>query len=102
MEGVCSELFTQEKTGKEMCMNIQIGDYEVDSVILYLGSYVNIMRRDTWKNVGIPMMRWSPVQLRLANQARVTPIGRFLHLAVEVEGMKTYVDFDVIEVVDGK
>ena len=29
------------------------------------------------------------------------PIGRVLHLAVEVEGMNTYVDFDVIEVVDG-
>ena len=28
-------------------------------------------------------------------------IGRFLHLVVEVEGVRTYDDFDVIEVVDG-
>ena len=51
--------------------------------------------------MGIPTMSWSSVLLRLANQARVTSIGRVPHLAVEVEGMKTYVDFDVIEVVDG-
>ena len=47
------------------------------------------------------MVSWSTVQLWLAFQARVTPIGRVLHLAVEVEGMKTYANFDVIEVVDG-
>ena len=51
--------------------------------------------------MGSPMQSWSPVQVWLANQARVTPIGRVPHHAVEVEGMKTYSDFDVIEVVDG-
>ena len=30
------------------------------------------------------------------------PIGQVPHLTVEVEGMKTYADFDVIDVVDGK
>ena len=29
------------------------------------------------------------------------PIGWVSHLVVEVEGMKTYADLDVIEVVDG-
>ena len=47
------------------------------------------------------MLSWSPVQLRLANQARVMLFGRVLYLDVEVEGMKTYANFDVIEVVDG-
>ena len=31
----------------------------------------------------------------------MTSIGHVLHLAVEIEGMNTYVEFDVIEVVDG-
>ena len=35
----------KKKTGKEMRMNIQIGDYEVDSVIFYLGSDINILRK---------------------------------------------------------
>ena len=41
---------------KEMRMNIQIGDYEVDSFILYLGSDVNILTRQSWNNMGIPML----------------------------------------------
>ena len=84
-----------------MHMNIQIGDYEVDFVILDLGSDVNILKRQTWKDMGSPMLSWCLVQLWLANHARVTPIDWVPHLAVEVQGMKTYVDFDVIEVVDG-
>ena len=50
--------------------------------------------------MGIPTLNWSPVQLRLDNQARVTTIGRVPYLVVEVEGMNTYVNFDVIEFVD--
>ena len=37
----------KRKTGKEMRMNIQIGDYEVDMVILDLGSDVNILTKQT-------------------------------------------------------
>ena len=65
----------KKKTGKEMRMNIQIGDYEVDSIILYLGSYVNILTRKTWKNMGSLNLAWPPIQLRIANQAKVTLIG---------------------------
>ena len=45
-------------------------------------------------------MVWSLVQLQLENKARVSSIGRVSHLLVEVEGLKTYVDFDVIEIID--
>ena len=83
-------------------MKIQIGNYEVDSIILDMGSYVNILKKLTWKNMGRPTLGWSPMQLRLANQAKVQPIEHISHLVVDVEGMKTYVDFDVIEVLDGE
>ena len=58
-------------TSKEIRMNIQIGDYEVDSVILDLGSDVNILTKYTWKFMGNPTLGWSLVQLRLVNQAKV-------------------------------
>ena len=80
-------------------MNIQIGDYEVDSVILDLGSDVNVLTKKTWKLMGKPTLGWSLVQLCLANQAKVHPIGRVSNLAVDIEGMKACVEFDVIEVV---
>ena len=37
----------KRKTGKEMRMNIQIGYYEVDLIILDLGSDVNILTKQT-------------------------------------------------------
>ena len=55
------------KTGKEMRMNIQIGDYEVDSSILDLGSDVNILTKKTWQLMGKQTLGWSSMQLRLAN-----------------------------------
>ena len=81
-------------------MNIQIGDYEVDSVILALGSDVNILTKQTWKLMGKPTLGWSPVQLQLANQEKVQPIGRVSNLVVDIEGMKAHANFNVIEVVE--
>ena len=48
------------------------------------------------------MLGWSPVQLRLANQAKVQPIGWVMKLVINVEGMRTHTDFDVIEVINGE
>ena len=81
-------------------MNIYIGYYEVDSVILDLGSDVNILTKKTWQSMGKPMLGWSPMQLRLANQVKVQPIGRVSSLVVDIEGMQTRADFDVIEVIE--
>ena len=49
--------------------------------------------------MGKTTLGWSPVQLRLANQAKVQPIGHVSNLVIDIEGMKTYADFDVIEVI---
>ena len=42
------------------------------------------------------------MQLRLANQAKVQPIGQVMNLVVDVEGMRKRVEFYVIEVVNGE
>ena len=47
--------------GKERHMNIQIGVYDVDSVILGLGSDVSILTKKTWKNMGRLTLGWSPM-----------------------------------------
>ena len=80
-------------------MNIQIGDYEVDWVILDLGSNVNILTKQTWQLMGKPTLGWSSVQLRLENQEKVQPIAHVSNMVVDIEGMKMHADFDVIEVV---
>ena len=42
------------------------------------------------------------MQLFLANQDKVQPIRPVSNLVIDVEGMKTYADFDVFEVVNGE
>ena len=34
-------------TGREMCLTAQIGDYEIDQVILDLGSNANVLPKQT-------------------------------------------------------
>ena len=51
----------KRKIGKEMRMNIQIRDYEVDFVILDLRSYVNILTKKTWNLMGKLTLGWFPV-----------------------------------------
>ena len=51
----------KRKTGKKMRINIQIKDYEVDSVFLDLGSNVNILTKQTWQLIGKPTLGCSLV-----------------------------------------
>ena len=50
--------------------------------------------------MGKPRLDWSPIQLRLSNQAKVLPIGRLSNVPVDVEGLHTFADFEVINIVD--
>ena len=72
----------------------------MDYIILDLGSYVNILTRQTRQSKGKPQLDWSPIQLRVANQSKVLSIGRLTQVPVEVENLRTYADFEVIDIVD--
>ena len=50
--------------------------------------------------MGKPTLAWSPIQLRLANQQRIVPLGRFLSVQIDIAGVSTVVEFEVIEIVD--
>ena len=39
------------KTCRELRMTAQIGDYDMDYIILYLGSVVNILKIKTWESM---------------------------------------------------
>ena len=81
-------------------MTAQIGDYDMDYIILDLGSDVNILTCQTWEIMGKPPLEWSPIQLRLANQAKVIPVGRLGQAQVDIEGLHTFAYFEVIDIVD--
>src|SRR5882757_2788738 len=65
------------RTGREMRLHAQIGDYDMTDIILDLGSEVNVLTKQTWEQMGKPMLEWSPIHLRLANQQNIVPLGRF-------------------------
>jgi hypothetical protein len=44
----------KRRTNKELHLNSQIGDYDIDYVVLELGSKVNVMMKQTWALVGNP------------------------------------------------
>ena len=51
--------------------------------------------------MGEPTLGYSPVQLKLANQHRILPIGRLKGVTVDLDGVHTKAYFEVIEIVDG-
>jgi hypothetical protein len=81
-------------------LNAQIGEYDIDYVVLDLGSEVNFMTKQTWALMGKPKLIYSPIRLRMDNQQVVSPFGRLEHVIVDTDGLRMFADFEVIEIVD--
>jgi hypothetical protein len=69
-------------------------------IILDLGSEVNVLPKNTWQCMGDPTLGYSPVQMKLADQHRVLPIRRLEGVTVDLDGVCTKEDLEVIEIVD--
>ena len=85
-----------------MRLTVHIGDYEMDQVIFYLSLDANILPKQTWEHIGKPPLQWSPIQLRMANQQKILPMGRLQGITVDLDGASTRTNFEVIEIVDEK
>jgi hypothetical protein len=51
--------------------------------------------------MGKPNLIWSPIQLTLANQHKIVTIGRLLGVKVNIDGVLSIVDFELIEILYG-
>jgi hypothetical protein len=87
---------------KELNLNAQIGEYDIEYVVLDLGSEVNVMTKKTWALMGKPKLIYSPIILRMANQQAVNPFGILEHVPVDIDGVRTFSYFEVIEIVDDR
>jgi hypothetical protein len=58
------------------------------------------MMKKTWELMRKSKLIYSPIRLRMANQQAVSPFGRLEHVAVDIDGVRTFIDFEVIEIVD--
>jgi len=48
--------WSKKRIDREMQLTLQIGDFEMDQVILDLGSDANILSKKTWERMGKPML----------------------------------------------
>ena len=69
-------------------------------MVLDLGSKFNVMMKQTWALMEKPKLIYSPIRLRMANQQAISPFGRLEHVLVDIDGVRTFGDFEVIEIVD--
>jgi hypothetical protein len=65
----------KRRKNKELHLNSQIGEYDIDYVVLDLGSEVNVMTKQTWAMMGKTNLIYSPIRLRMANQQAIIPFG---------------------------
>jgi hypothetical protein len=97
---VVNQVLHKKRTNNEFILSVQIGDYDMDQVILDLGSNVNVFLKKTWEMMGKPKLIWSPVRLILANHHKIVPIGRLLRVPMNIYRVHNVADFKVIEIVD--
>jgi hypothetical protein len=95
-----NQLHIRRRTSREFRLNANIGEFNMGDIILDLGSEVNVLPKKTWKCMGEPTLVYSTIQLKLANQHRVLPIVRLKGVTVDLDGVHTKEDFEVIEIVD--
>ena len=50
--------------------------------------------------MGEPKLEWSTIQLCMANQQKVIPLGRLSKIVVDIAGVKVQADFEVIQIVE--
>jgi hypothetical protein len=55
-----NQVLHKKRTSGEFILSAQIEDYEMDQVILDLGSDVNVLLKKTWEMMGKPNLILSP------------------------------------------
>jgi hypothetical protein len=96
-----NHLHTRRRTSREFRLTFNIGDFKMGDIILDLGSEVNVLPKKAYQCMGEPTLGYSNVQLKLASQHRVLPMGRLNGVTIDLDGVRTKIDFEVIEIVDG-
>jgi argininosuccinate synthase len=95
-----NQVLRRKRINEEFRFSAQIGEYDVDNVILDLGSDANVLPKKMWELMGKPTLIWSVIQLGLANQHKIVSIGCLIGVPVNIDGVCNVANFEVIEIVD--
>jgi hypothetical protein len=97
---IVNHVHRKTRTNREFRLNTNIVYFNMGDIILDLGYEVNVLPKKTWECIGEPTLGYSPIQLKLANQHRVIPIGRLKCTPMDLDGVFTMEYFEVIDIVD--
>jgi len=86
----------KKRTLQEFRINAQIGEYDIDNIVLVLGSDVNVIPKIIWELMGKPKLLWSPIALKMVNQQKIIPFSRLESVWIDIEGVKSTATFVVI------
>lgn len=59
--GVMNRVAHRKRTNKEFRFGLQIGECEMDNIVLNLGSDINILLKSTWEMMKKLKVTWSPL-----------------------------------------
>jgi len=88
------------RTRCDMRLIAQVGEYEMDQIILDMESDENVFPKDSWGKMGRLALQWSLIQLRMENQQNIIPMGKLHGVTVDIEGVSALAKFEVIDIVD--
>lgn len=63
-----NQVSKKPRISHEFRINAQIGDYDIENIVIDLGSDVNVMPKKTWEIMGKPKLLWSSIALKMENQ----------------------------------
>jgi hypothetical protein len=89
-------------TGREFKITAQLDEFDIEDLMLDIGSDVNVLPEKTWEDLGKPQLTYSPIQLRMSNKYCIFPIGILENVEIYVARVKIVVDFEVIKIMGDK
>jgi hypothetical protein len=90
------------RSGKDFILVSQLDEFEIKDVMLDMESGVNILPKKTCEVLGKPQLTYSSIQPKMENQYCIFPIGRLENVEIDVAGVKTIVDSEVIKIMGDK
>ena len=91
----------RKRTSKEFIFDENVGDYEIENIMLDMGYDVNILPKSNWEMMRKSRLTWLLIHLRLAIQHHIFTISRMMSVPVEIDGVKSIFIFEVVDIMDG-
>jgi hypothetical protein len=100
IQRMVNQVLHRKRTNEEYKFIAYIGMYDVDNVILKLGSDAKVFPKKKWDLMGKRKLVWYPVKLSLTDEHNIVPIGCLTGVPMNVDEVRNMVEFEAIEIME--